>query len=51
MLPIWLAGYVDLFGELFPKVTNALLTISPSNNRQATKTYQNPMHKARQVNH
>jgi hypothetical protein len=30
MLPIWLPGYVDLFGKLSPEVTNALLKISPS---------------------
>jgi hypothetical protein len=29
MLPIWLPGYVELFGELFLEVTNALLKISP----------------------
>ena len=29
MLPIWLPGYIELFGELSPEVTNALLTISP----------------------
>jgi len=29
MLPIWLPGYVDLFGELSVEVTNALLKISP----------------------
>ncbi len=29
MLPIWLPGYVDLFGELSLEVTNALLKISP----------------------
>jgi hypothetical protein len=29
MLPIWLPGYVELFGELSPEVTNALLKISP----------------------
>ena len=29
MLPIWLPGYVELFGELCPEVTSALLNISP----------------------
>ena len=29
MLPIWLPGYVELFGELSPAVTSALLNISP----------------------
>jgi hypothetical protein len=29
MLPIWLPGYVELFGELSPEVTSALLNISP----------------------
>jgi hypothetical protein len=29
MLPIWLPGYIELFGELSPEVSNALLTISP----------------------
>ena len=29
ILPIWLPGYVQLFGELSPDVTNALLKISP----------------------
>ena len=29
MLPIWLPGYVKLFGELSPEVTSALLNISP----------------------
>lgn len=29
ILPIWLPGYVQLFGELSPEVTNALLKISP----------------------
>jgi len=29
MLPIWLPGYIELFGELSVEVTNALLTISP----------------------
>ena len=29
MLPIWLPGYVEPFGELSVEVTNALLTISP----------------------
>ena len=29
MLPIWLPGYVELFGELPVKVTQALLKISP----------------------
>lgn len=29
MLPIWLPGYVALFGELSLEVTNALLKISP----------------------
>src|SRR4030043_29138 len=29
MLPIWLPGYVELFGELSWEVTNALLKISP----------------------
>src|SRR5450756_2552181 len=29
MLPIWLPGYVELFGELSLEVTNALLKISP----------------------
>ncbi|MBU2459959.1 integrase [Patescibacteria group bacterium] len=29
MLPIWLPGYIELFGELSPEVTSALLTISP----------------------
>jgi hypothetical protein len=28
MLPIWLPGYVELFGELAPDVTNAILKIS-----------------------
>ncbi len=30
MLPIWLPGYVELFGELSPEVRGALLNISPS---------------------
>jgi hypothetical protein len=30
MLPIWLPGYVDLFGELSPEVRGALLNISPA---------------------
>ena len=29
ILPIWLPGYVELFGELSLEVTNALLKISP----------------------
>jgi len=29
ILPIWLPGYVQLFGQLLPDVTNALLRISP----------------------
>ena len=29
MLPIWLSGYVELFGELSAEVTTALLNISP----------------------
>jgi len=29
ILPIWLPGYVQLFGQLSPDVTNALLRISP----------------------
>ena len=29
ILPIWLPGYVELFGELSPEVTNALRKISP----------------------
>ena len=29
MLPIWLPGYVELFGELSAEVINALLKISP----------------------
>ena len=29
ILPIWLPGYVELFGKLSPEVTNALLKISP----------------------
>jgi len=29
ILPIWLPGYVQLFGQLSPDVTNALLKISP----------------------
>jgi hypothetical protein len=29
ILPIWLTGYVQLFGELSPDVTNGLLKISP----------------------
>ena len=29
MLPIWLPGYVELFRELCPEVTSALLNISP----------------------
>lgn len=29
MLPIWLPGYVELFGELSVEVANALLKISP----------------------
>jgi hypothetical protein len=29
ILAIWLAGYVQLFGQLLPDVTNALLRISP----------------------
>ena len=29
MLPIWLPGYVELFGELSPEITSALLNISP----------------------
>ena len=31
MLPIWLPGYVKLFGDLSSEVTNALLRISPPN--------------------
>ena len=29
MLPIWLPGYVELFGKLSPEVTNALLKSPP----------------------
>jgi len=29
ILPLWLPGYVELFGQLSPDVTNALLKISP----------------------
>ena len=29
ILPIWMPGYVELFGELSVEVTNALLKISP----------------------
>jgi len=29
ILPLWLPGYVELFGQLSPDVTNALLRISP----------------------
>ena len=30
ILPIWLPGYVQLFGELSPNITQALLKISPA---------------------
>jgi hypothetical protein len=38
MLPIWLPGYVELFGKLSPEVTNALLKISPSTIDMILKT-------------
>ena len=34
MLPIWLLGYVELFGELSLGITNALRKISPSTLRE-----------------
>jgi hypothetical protein len=30
ILPLWLPGYIELFGQLPPDVTNALLRISPA---------------------
>ena len=30
ILPLWLPGYVQLFGQLSPDVTTALLKISPA---------------------
>ena len=36
ILPIWLPGYVQLFGQLLPDVPNALLENLYSNGRQAS---------------
>jgi len=45
MLPIWLPGYVELFGELSPEVTSALLNISPPTIDRMLKTNPHSLYK------
>ena len=51
ILPIWLPGYVEFFGELSSEVTNALLNISPPTIDRILKPDPNPLHKTGPEHH